>query len=158
GAEGDLVVSGWNDTGWVVPPVSLVDLFDGQVARSPGGVAVVDERVEWSYRELAAASDRVAAGLVGCGVGRGDLVGVVMERSVELAAGLLGVLRAGAGWVPVDTGLPVARVEQVLADAGVAVVVCSAVTRGVVPVGVRVVGVEDLLAAEPGSGVAPVRV
>ncbi|HEV8164369.1 MAG TPA: condensation domain-containing protein, partial [Actinomycetota bacterium] len=115
--ELDLVVSGWNDTGRVVPPVSLVDLFDGQVGRSPGGVAVVDERVQWSYRELDAASDRVAAGLVGCGVGRGDLVGVVVERSVGLVAVLLGVLKAGAAYLPLDPGYPAARIGYMLTDA-----------------------------------------
>ncbi|MFG2647894.1 amino acid adenylation domain-containing protein [Streptomyces sp. NPDC048436] len=124
-------------------------LIAGRVASSPGAVAVVGERV-LSYAELWSESGRWAAYLSGMGVGRGDRVAVVMERSVDLVAVLLGVWRAGAAYVPVDVGWPVDRVAFVLGDADPSVVVCTSASRGVVPegfVGVRVVDDPEVRAA-----------
>jgi nonribosomal peptide synthetase CepB len=104
---------------------SLVEVFGACVVGGRDDVAVVDggSGVGLSFGELDVASDRVAARLVGLGVGRGDCVGVVLGRSVELVAVLLGVLKAGAAYVPVDVEWPVVRQERVLAGAGVRVVV-----------------------------------
>ncbi|MFE2188759.1 amino acid adenylation domain-containing protein, partial [Streptomyces sp. NPDC059455] len=120
--ERSRVVGEWNATGRSVSGVSLVELFAARVAEAPGAVAVVgaDGR-EWSYGELAERADRVAGALAVRGVGRGDLVGVVMERSVELVAVWLGVVRGGAGFVPVDVGWPVARRGLVLGQVGLVV-------------------------------------
>ncbi|WP_254807097.1 non-ribosomal peptide synthetase [Streptomyces rapamycinicus] len=120
--ERSRVVGEWNATGRSVSGVSLVELFAARVAACPGAVAVVgaDGR-EWSYGELAERADRVAGALAARGVGRGDLVGVVLERSVELVAVWLGVVRVGAGFVPVDVGWPVARRGLVLGQVGLVV-------------------------------------
>ncbi|MFI2215240.1 amino acid adenylation domain-containing protein, partial [Streptomyces sp. NPDC020141] len=146
-AERSLVVERWNDTDGVVPGSSLVELVGAQVVRSPEAVAVVaaDGGVEWSYAELGRVSDRVACGLIARGVGRGDRVGVVMERSVELVGVLLGIAKSGAGFVPVDGSWPAARVGGVLGD--VAVVVADGEVSGV---SVPVVSVGELLAGPDG--------
>ncbi|WP_190127169.1 non-ribosomal peptide synthetase, partial [Streptomyces inusitatus] len=120
-AEFTRVVSEWNDTSRPVPGASLVELFEAQAGRSPDAVALVGEGREWSYAELNAAADRVACGLAARGVGRGDLVGVVMERSADLVAVLLGVSKSGAGFVPVDGSWPAARAHTVLEDVALAV-------------------------------------
>ncbi|MBL1121246.1 AMP-binding protein, partial [Streptomyces sp. 110] len=70
-------------------------------------------------------SDRVAGVLVARGVGRGDLVAVVLERSVDVVAVLLGIAKAGAGFVPVDPAYPVERIGWMVEDAGPVLVVCS---------------------------------
>ncbi|WP_344379814.1 AMP-binding protein, partial [Streptomyces rhizosphaericus] len=114
------------------------ELFDARVAVSPGAVAVVGAGgEEWSYAELGGRSDRVAGVLAARGVGCGDLVGVVLERSVDVMAVLLGVVKAGAGFVPVDPAYPVERIGWMVEDAGPVLVVCSEGTRGLVPVGVE---------------------
>ncbi|MEU9222645.1 condensation domain-containing protein, partial [Streptomyces sp. NPDC048376] len=82
------VVVEWNATGRVVPSVSLADLFVEQVRRSPDAVAVVFEGVSVSYAELDARACALAGWLVGCGVGVGDRVGVMVPRSVELVVSL----------------------------------------------------------------------
>ncbi|MFF3327924.1 amino acid adenylation domain-containing protein, partial [Streptomyces sp. NPDC002889] len=152
GAERSLVVDGWNDTSCVVPGVSLVGLFAAQVRRSPGAVAVVGEGGrEWSYAELDRVSSRVAGGLVARGVGRGDLVGVVMGRSADLVAVLLGVAKAGAGYVPVDPVWPVARARWVLERVGLVVA-----DREVGGLSAGVVSVGDLLAGVGGADVVDV--
>ncbi|UTO61596.1 non-ribosomal peptide synthase/polyketide synthase [Streptomyces rapamycinicus] len=136
--ERERVVEGWNATGRVVPVGSLGELFDARAAGCPEAVAVVGAGgEEWSYAELRGWSDRVAGALVARGVGRGDLVGVVLERSVDVVAVLLGVVKAGAGFVPVDPAYPVERIGWMVEDAGPVLVVCSEGTRGLVPAGVE---------------------
>ncbi|MGW5699115.1 AMP-binding protein, partial [Streptomyces asiaticus] len=120
--ERSRVVGEWNATERSVSGVSLVELFAARAAACPDAVAVVGAGgEEWSYAQLGERADRVAGALAGRGVGRGDLVGVVMERSVELVAVWLGVLRVGAGFVPVDVGWPVARRGLVLGQVGLVV-------------------------------------
>ncbi|MEO3972429.1 amino acid adenylation domain-containing protein [Streptomyces sp. CAU 1734] len=104
-------------------PISVLELFRGWVARSPGAVAVVDGERVVSYGELDGASDRVAGWLRGRGVGRGDRVAVRLERSADLIAALLGVWKAGAAYVPVDGAYPAERVAFVLEDSAPAVVI-----------------------------------
>ncbi|MFJ2833714.1 condensation domain-containing protein, partial [Streptomyces sp. NPDC087263] len=134
-AERSRVVAEWNDTARPVAAESLVELFAARVVEAPDAVAVVGEGgLEWSYGELAERSDRVACGLAEWGVGRGDLVGVVMERSADLVAVLLGIAKAGAGYVPVDVGWPVARRELVLGQVGLVVADRELEVPGAVPV------------------------
>ncbi|WP_190208459.1 non-ribosomal peptide synthetase, partial [Streptomyces fumanus] len=130
--ERRLVVEEWNDSGRVVSGGTLPELFEAQVVRTPGVVAVEFGGVGWTYGELEERANRFARELMARGVGPGDRVGVVLERSAEWVAVVLGVVKAGAAFVPVDPAYPAERVALVLADAGVAVVVCSRATAGVV--------------------------
>ncbi|WP_055698245.1 non-ribosomal peptide synthetase, partial [Streptomyces silaceus] len=129
------VVERWNATDRPVPSGTLGDLFDAQARRTPDAVAVIAADLRWSYAELGTAADRVARGLATRGVGRGDLVGVVMERSADVVAVLLGVAKAGAAFVPLDPAYPAERVARVLADAAPALVVCTTATEPVLPAG-----------------------
>ncbi|MFG2457070.1 amino acid adenylation domain-containing protein [Streptomyces sp. NPDC048523] len=103
--------------------VSVPELIRGRVLAVPDAVAVAGGERPLSYGALWEASGRWAAYLAGVGVGRGDRVVVVLERSPELVAVLLGVWRVGAAYVPVDVGSPAERVAFVVADAGAVLVV-----------------------------------
>ncbi|MFJ2833643.1 amino acid adenylation domain-containing protein, partial [Streptomyces sp. NPDC087263] len=132
------VLESRNDTFRPVPVGSLGELFDAQVGRSPDAVAVVGGGgLEWSYAELMERSDRVAGVLAARGVGRGDLVAVVLDRSAELVAVLLGIAKAGAGFVPVDPAYPAERIAWMVEDSAPALVLCSEATRALVPAGVK---------------------
>src|SRR5579875_1829517 len=116
------VVEEWNGEERGYREATVVELFGEQAARRPEAEAVVYEGERVSYGELNARANRLARYLAGKGVEREELVGVVMERSVELVVALLGVLKAGAAYVPVDPGYPEERMRFMLADAGVRVV------------------------------------
>ncbi|MFD4950002.1 AMP-binding protein, partial [Streptomyces sp. NPDC058409] len=124
------VLVDWNDTGREVPDVTLPELFEAQVVRTPGAPAVVSGRVELSYAELNSRANRLARYLVACGAGPERLVAVALPRSVDLVVALLAVLKSGAGYVPVDPEYPADRIAYMLADADPVLVVSDAATAG----------------------------
>ncbi|MDI1457591.1 amino acid adenylation domain-containing protein, partial [Streptomyces sp. ATE26] len=101
---------------------TLGELFSAWVARTPDAPALTDGRRTWTYRELAARADRLAAHLVERGAGPDQVVALVLPRSMELIAAELAVARAGAAFLPVDPAYPAERRALMLADA------CPAVT------------------------------
>ncbi|PRX05796.1 UNVERIFIED_ORG: amino acid adenylation domain-containing protein [Actinomadura viridilutea] len=102
----------WPDEdGWIHQCV------ERQARRTPDATAVVFEGRALSYAELNAGANRLARRLRRLGVGRDVLVGVCMERSLELVTSLLAVLKAGGAYVPLDPGYPQARLEYMLKDA-----------------------------------------
>ena len=114
----------WNRSWSEYPREQCVhELFEGQVERAPQEIAVVygDERL--SYRELDERANALAERLIGLGVGAETVVGVCLERSVELVVSLLGILKAGGAYLPLDPEYPAARLEYMLQDARARVLV-----------------------------------
>ncbi|MFE0209030.1 amino acid adenylation domain-containing protein [Streptomyces sp. NPDC058985] len=144
-AERDRVLVEWNGTGVEVGAATLPGLFEAQVVRSPGAVAVVADGVEVSYGELDVRANRLARLLVGRGVGPESVVAVALERGVDLLVALLGVLKAGGAYLPVDPGLPADRVAFMLADAGAGCVLThgGVQMRSLLPDTLAVVGLDD---------------
>src|SRR5437660_5890469 len=105
-----------------VTDLRLHDLIETQARRTPDQVAVVFEHERMTYGELNRRADRLAHRLRGRGVGPDAIVGLFIERSVDMVVGILGILKAGAAYLPIDTGYPQERIAFMLADAGVAVV------------------------------------
>ncbi|QLQ36519.2 non-ribosomal peptide synthetase [Micromonospora robiginosa] len=121
-------------------PGSVLDGFRVWVGLTPDAPAVVCGGVVLSFVELDVLSNRVANFLVSVGVGVDSVVGVCLPRGVDVVVAMVGVWKAGAGFVPVDPGLPVARREFMVADSGAVLVVDESVMAGldVVGVGIRV--------------------
>ncbi|WP_370644037.1 amino acid adenylation domain-containing protein [Myxococcus sp. RHSTA-1-4] len=114
----------WNDTAAPLPETCLAHrLFEAQAARTPDAVAVSFEGQELRYRELDARANQLAWHLRGLGVGPEVRVGLCMERSLELVVGILGILKAGGAWLPLDPTYPMARLGLMMRDAGAPVVV-----------------------------------
>jgi natural product biosynthesis luciferase-like monooxygenase protein/amino acid adenylation domain-containing protein len=107
----------WNDTAQDVPEMGPAALFEAQAARTPDAVALVFEETRLSYGDLNARANRLAHHLIARGVGPDRLVGIALERSVELVVAVLAVLKAGGAYVPLDPAYPQDRLEDMLDDA-----------------------------------------
>ena len=95
---------------------TAVHLIDRQTARTPAAIAVEDGVERWTYRDLQFHSERIARQLRALGVGTDHLVGICVERSSAMLAGLLGIWKAGAAYVPLDPGFPRRRLAMILED------------------------------------------
>ncbi|MCK2215701.1 amino acid adenylation domain-containing protein [Actinomadura sp. ATCC 31491] len=132
--ERRLVLETWNDTATAYPgPATLHGRFEAQAARTPDALAVRCEGRSLTYAELDAAADRIARTLRRHGVRPGSVVAVCAERSPELLPGLLGVLKAGAAYLPVDPEYPAERVAFMLADAAPAALLTQRGLRAELP-------------------------
>jgi len=99
------------------------DKFERQAALNPDQTAVVSGNRALSYRELSESSNRIANLLRESGIKRGDFVGLGLQRCLELPAALLGILKAGAAYIPLDPSYPSSRIEQMIESAKVGLVV-----------------------------------
>ena len=117
-SERRLVVDEWNRTAVDFGPFEPVyRAFERQAAQTPSRVAVTCDGVEWTYRQLNEYSNRLARRLRRQGIREGSLVGVCLERSHQMLGAVLGVLKTGAAYLPLDPSHPASRLELVLADA-----------------------------------------
>jgi amino acid adenylation domain-containing protein len=116
--EREKLVSEWNNT-WTEYPRNLClhQLFETQAQRNPDATAVEFENQRLTYNELNRRANQVARHLVKLGVGPNILVGICVERSLEMVVGLLGILKAGGAYVPVDPAFPQERIAFMLEDA-----------------------------------------
>ncbi|MFN6567973.1 amino acid adenylation domain-containing protein [Dendronalium sp. ChiSLP03b] len=112
----------WNDTQVDYPQDKCIHrLFEEQVERTPDAVAVVFENQQLTYHELNCRANQLAHYLQSLGVGADGLVGICVERSLEMVVGLLGILKAGGAYLPLDPEYPQDRLSFMLADAQVSV-------------------------------------
>ncbi|MCX7890662.1 MAG: amino acid adenylation domain-containing protein, partial [Rhodobacteraceae bacterium] len=117
-AEREKLVEAWNDTARDYPRDARVpDLIAAQAAATPERTAVRCGDAALGYGELEALSNRLAHELRARGIGRGDFVGLSVERGVELPALMLGVMKAGAAYVPLDPAFPAERLRFMAEDA-----------------------------------------
>ncbi len=118
-----------NETGRKLPAGTLADLFEAQVKKTPQADAIVFEGRKLSYAELNAGANRVAHHLLQLGVTFRSLVAVRLERGPEMMMGLLGIIKAGAAYVPLDLAYPRQRVLDMLADSEAQVLLTTAGRR-----------------------------
>ncbi|MCU0507750.1 MAG: amino acid adenylation domain-containing protein [Anaerolineae bacterium] len=128
-AERDLILDRWNATDVPIDTnATLAERFSAQARRAPNVEAVVAETRDGAvesltYAELDARSDRLAARLAALAVVPEQVVGLMLERSVDLITGVVGIWKAGAAYVPLDPAYPTDRLRLMLTDSGARVVV-----------------------------------
>ncbi len=148
---------GWNATAADVPAITLHGWIEEQVRRTPAAPAVEFEDARLSYGELDARANRLARHLRRLGVGPDVLVGLAMERSLDLVVGVLAVLKAGGAYVPIDPEYPKERLAHMFADARVPVLVTQEALLERLPEhGARVVAVDRDAAAIAAESAEPV--
>ena len=116
----------WNNTSSEYPrELRIHTAFEEQAARTPDKTAIIDEKNCLSYRELNELANRLARRLIGKAVRPGGLVGISLSRSTEMVIALLGILKAGAAYVPLDPGYPEQRLAFMVEDSQVNLVVTT---------------------------------
>lgn len=105
---------------------TICQLFEAQASRTPAAIVVTDENRHLTYQELNEQANQLAHHLRTLGVGPETLVGVCVERSVEMMIGLLGILKAGGAYVPLDPTYPQERLAFMLADSSASVLITQA--------------------------------
>ena len=105
--------------------MSVHEMFEQQVERTPDAIAVVFEEQQLTYRELNARANQLGHYLRALGIGAEVLVGICVERSIEMVVALLGILKSGGAYVPLDAGYPVERLRLMIEDAGVGVLITT---------------------------------
>ncbi|MFJ7936972.1 non-ribosomal peptide synthase/polyketide synthase [Peribacillus sp. NPDC096622] len=124
----------WNDNAAAYPRESVIHkLFEDQVNRTPDTVAVVDENHQLTYRELNEKANQLAHYLQKCGIGTESMVGLCFQRSVEMIVGLMGILKAGSAYVPLDPSYPESHLRYILEDTGIQVLVTNEALEGWIP-------------------------
>ncbi|MEU8975768.1 amino acid adenylation domain-containing protein [Streptomyces monashensis] len=116
-----------------VPSATFTELFEARVRETPHHPAVESAGTVWTYQELNTAANRFAHWLIGRGIGPEQTVAVAMPRSAEQIAALLGVMKAGAAYLPWDLGHPEQRIAYMAADAAPAAVLTTRAAAGRLP-------------------------
>ncbi|NEP11784.1 MAG: amino acid adenylation domain-containing protein, partial [Symploca sp. SIO2C1] len=108
----------WNNTKTDYPDKQCIhELFEAQVQKTPEAIALVFEEQQLTYSQLNSKANQLAHYLQQLGVGPDMLVGICLERSVEMVVGLLAILKVGGAYVPLDPSYPASRLAQILEDA-----------------------------------------
>jgi non-ribosomal peptide synthetase component F len=112
-----------NETAAIYPDACIHDLFEIQVEQTPNAPAILFGRRRLTYRSLNRRANQLARHLRTLGVTRGTLVGVCLERSLDMIVALLGILKAGGAYVPLDPGYPAAHLAFMVGDSRAPVIV-----------------------------------
>ncbi|OKK04806.1 non-ribosomal peptide synthetase [Streptomyces sp. CB03234] len=145
-AERHRVLTEWNDTAHEVDAGTFPALFSARVQAAPGRPAVIAGRTQLTYAELNARANQWAHHFIARGVRPEQHVAVAVPRSADWLAVTLGVLKAGAAYLPVDPGYPAERIAYILDDARPALVLTTGDVRdqlGALPAGTAAVSVDD---------------
>ena len=119
-AEKQQILTAWNQTEIAYPEEKCIhQLFEKQVEKTPNAIAVIYENQQLTYRELNQKANQLANYLKTLGIKPETLVGICIERSLEMVIGLLGILKAGGAYVPIDPNYPAERIAYMLSDANV---------------------------------------
>ncbi|MGW2424548.1 amino acid adenylation domain-containing protein [Streptomyces sp. NPDC001709] len=129
-AERGRLLGDFNDTAREIPAATLPELFRARVAEAPDAPALLCGDTTVSYAELDARANRLARRLVQLGVGPEQFVAVSVPRSVELVVALWAVLKAGAGYLPLDPAYPVDRLSFMVADARPSLLITTGAAAG----------------------------
>ncbi|MDE9499895.1 AMP-binding protein, partial [Xenorhabdus bovienii] len=116
-AERSQLLTGFNDTAVAYPQDKVLpQLFEQQVEHTPDAIALIGEDTQLSYAELNQRANQLAHALIAFGVQPDDRVAICIERNLDMVIGMLGILKAGAGYVPLDPEYPAERLAYILSD------------------------------------------
>jgi len=125
-AERRRILGEWNNTAVDYPQhATLISLFHEQVDKTPDAIALEFEAQQLSYRQLDQRANQLAHELLAAGAAKDAVIGVYMERSIEMVVALYGIQKAGAAYTPLDPEYPAQRLSHMLEDCGAQIVLCQ---------------------------------
>jgi len=159
GEERERLLVGWQQTRRDYPAACIHELFEAQARRTPDAMAAWCAGHRWSYRDLDRRANLVADAVREYGGGPGTLVAVCVERSLDMLAAVVGVLKSGGAYLPLDPSYPRRRLAYLLKDSGAPLVLTErSVEKRLPEHGARVLTMERIVAGEvPLAGKAPER-
>src|SRR5262245_43187538 len=122
GEERRTLLQDWNATARALEVKTVAQLYAAQAAQTPDAIAVVFEQEALSYAQLEARANQLAQHLRALGVGAETVVGLCLERSLEMVVALLGILKAGGAYLPLDPSYPAQRLYYMMTDARLSLV------------------------------------
>ncbi|MDV5143312.1 amino acid adenylation domain-containing protein [Streptomyces sp. SBC-4] len=138
------VLTVWNDTATDNQPAAVHALFEQWADRTPDAVALTADGTDISYTELDARANRIAHYLIGQGIGPESVVGLCLPRGLDVIAAILGVWKAGAGYLPIDPAQPTDRIAYMLRDSRAALALTTEEILDELPAGrSRLVAIDD---------------
>ncbi|KDE21979.1 hypothetical protein EF83_20380, partial [Bacillus subtilis] len=142
--EKKLITEEFNNTKTEYPKGKTIQkLFEEQVERMPDQLAVVCEGQQLTYGELSKRANQLARTLQTEGVEPDQLVGIMVERSLEMIVGILGTLKAGGAYVPIDPNYPEERIRYMLDDSGAKLLLSQSHLQECVPDGIKVLHLDE---------------
>lgn len=147
-----LLLEEWNRTGEVYPRHACIhQLFEDRVRMTPDACAIACGAQTLTFAELNSRAEAIASHLRERGAGPGKLVGICLDRSTDMVAGLLGILKAGAAYVPLDPAYPGERLEFMIRDSGLEILLTSGEVAPLIPAtSARLVCLEEIPVAAAG--------
>ncbi len=144
-AERMTILETWNETQVEYPKTSsVVEFFDQAAGKHTGAIAVLHGELSLTYEELKSRSDKLASLLEKLGAQPGDRVGLACRRSLEMITGVLGILKAGCAYVPMDPEYPRDRLQHMVTDAEIEIVLVQNETVSMLPAApIRIVNLDD---------------
>lgn len=134
----------FNDTYTEYPKDKTIqELFEEQTDRTPYTTAVIYEDRQLTYRELNERANQLAKLLRGKGIVPGSIVGIIVEKSLELIVGIMGILKAGGAYLPIDPEYPAERIRYMLEDSGANILLVQNQTRGRAVCGGEIIEIDD---------------
>jgi amino acid adenylation domain-containing protein len=133
------IVFDWNQTAREYPRMaSVTRIFEEQVARTPDAIALQYGERTITYRELNARANQLSHYLLAAGGGPNACIGVYLDRSIEMVTAFLGILKAGSAYVPLDLSYPKERLQFMVSDAQIPIILTDSVHRADLPEGARI--------------------
>jgi len=145
--EKQLLLHEWNnvENGIKRPAICIYDMFEQQVTKQPTAIAISYQDESITYEELNIRANKIAHFLKSKGVSNNTLVAIFMERSIDMVVGLLGILKAGGTYLPLDQFYPVESLEFMIKDSGATIILSHKKLEKLIPVGLKqIIFYEDI--------------
>ncbi|WP_066495485.1 non-ribosomal peptide synthetase [Abyssisolibacter fermentans] len=124
--EEEQILNGFNNTGTNFPKNKTIKvLFEDQAEKTPEGIAVIYEDTQLTYKELNERANQVARVLREKGIGPDNIVGIIIEKSLDMVIGIIGILKAGGAYLPIDPNCPKDRIEFMLIESDVSLLLTT---------------------------------